>query len=237
MDKYLKIFIYILDSLILLSLGAFGFWIYQEKIAEEAEISVIPLTVSSPIPESTISDNWKVYKNEVLGFEISYPSNKITISQEGNKIKLSHSISHEHPDPCEFRDNMPLLKFLTDLNVSIEVANKDLGAAVIINEGDYLASNILPDNKLKIEPNFIDEFNIDSLKGYQITTGVEGCGRLAYYFPLTSNKTLIVIRSFITEFNPIVLDYQEYLELPGIIPPNEEENLFNKILSSFKFMN
>jgi hypothetical protein len=61
--------------------------------------------------------------------------------------------------------------------------------------------------------------------------GVEGCGAYKYYFPLNPDKTLFVKRSLITEFMPIIISYQDYLALPGIIPPAEEEELFNKILS------
>ena len=77
-------------------------------------------------------------------------------------------------------------------------------------------------------------FFVGALVGFRITNGVEGCGRLSYYFPDWGTKTLVVNRALITEFNPIVAHYQTYLQLPGIIPPDEEQKLFVTILSSFR---
>jgi hypothetical protein len=186
--------------------------------------------VSKKSYERTI--DWK----EELGFEVVYPEDIITLSREGKKVVMTHSIPFEHPDPCDFRGDAPPLKELTDFKVSIEVVNKNLRDTVIANESNYLVSNFLLDNKLKITPNFIDEISIGLLKGYRITSGVEGCGQYTYYFPLSPQNTLVVVRSFITELQPIVADYEKYLELPGIIPPSEEEKLFYQILSTFSFL-
>ena len=49
--------------------------------------------------------------------------------------------------------------------------------------------------------------------------------------PFNPEKTLYVKRSYITEFMPFITNYEDYLALPGIIPPAEEEEFFIKILS------
>ncbi|MCI0405368.1 MAG: hypothetical protein L0209_04745, partial [candidate division Zixibacteria bacterium] len=63
-----------------------------------------------------------------------------------------------------------------------------------------------------------------------------GCGRFNYYFILDSAKTLAVSRKHITELDPVIGSYKENRKLPGVIAPEKEEELFNRILSTFKFL-
>ncbi len=74
------------------------------------------------------------------------------------------------------------------------------------------------------------------MQGFRISQGVEGCGRYTYYFILNQEHTLVATRAFITELNSIIRTYKENLKLPGVIPPEKEEQLFNQILSTFKFL-
>ncbi len=178
--------------------------------------------------------NWNVYRNQSQGYELRYPKETITISEMGARATMIHSIPFEHPDPCDFRGDAAPLTTLTDFEVSLEVVSQSLREAIVANESDYLVSEFLVDDRLRIEPGFIDEVSVGSLQGYRITSGVEGCGEYTYYFPLTARKVLIVKRSFIPEFNPIIINYEEYLRLPGIIPPDREEELSNSILSTFR---
>ncbi len=194
--------------------------------------TIEPLATPTPEPSTA----WAVYRNERQGYELQYPKGTIAVSEVGSRVIMTHAIPLEHPDPCDFRGDAPRSKTLTDFEVAMEVISGSLKEAFVANESDYLVSNFLVDDKLRTEPDFIDEVSLGSLKGYRITMGVEGCGEYTYYFSVAPRKVLLVKRSFITELKPIVANYQEYLKLPGVISPSEEERLFNEILSTFRFL-
>lgn len=198
----------------------------------------VGLSIVCGINCSSIKDetkDWKTYLYKKPGFELKYPADLLILYKEGEKVILTHSIPFEHVNPCDFVGDAPPLKELTDFRVVLETISKNFKETIRANESYSIILNYLTDDTLRIYPGFIDQASIGSLKGYRITEGVEGCGFFAYYFPLDSNNTLKVERSYITELQPIIKDYKEYLKLPGIISPDEEEKLFNQILSSFKF--
>jgi hypothetical protein len=158
----------------------------------------------------------------------------ISIIEETTGILLLHSIPHEHPDPCDLRGDAPPLQELTDFEVWIEVVPQSLSETVKLTQTEDIEQDYLRGNELLLDPPFIAEISIGSLRGYHITWSVEGCGRYDYYFPLSDSSTLYIVRLIITELTPNVTNYQEYLALPGIIPPEEEEALFLQILSTFE---
>jgi hypothetical protein len=180
--------------------------------------------------------NWEVYRDEALKIQLDYPKDIVSFFKEGNKIFLNHSVAFEHNNPCDFKGDGLKLKELTDFKVNFELFSGNLEEAIRKNESSDFISNYLLINELKIEPGFVDEINIGNLKGYFLTQGIEGCGQYIYYFPLNSKETLIIRRSFVPEFQPIVEDYQNNLKIPGIISPENEEKLFKQIFSTFKLI-
>jgi len=176
---------------------------------------------------------WKAYKNEEYGFEIKYPENLIRVSEEGKKIVMIHSIPFEHPNFCDGTGEAPPLKEVTDFRVSFKIFRTNLTEAVIATQGDYVTSNFLEEDRLKIVPHFIDEFEIGSLKGYRITSGAEGCGWRQHYFPLNSNNTLLVTRYFFPELTPAITDHQEYS--PELFRPTGKKNCSTKSFPLFGF--
>lgn len=179
---------------------------------------------------------WEIYKNEVLKIQLEYPKEIVSLLEEQNKIFLNHSVAFEHNDPCDFKGEGLKLKELVDFKVNFELFKGGLEEAVQNNESAEFVSNYLLNSKLKVDPGFIDEITIGNLNGYVVTEGIEGCGQYAYYLPLNSNNTLIVWRSFIPEFQPIIVDYQKNLQIPGIVSPEKEESLFKQIFSTFKLI-
>ncbi len=179
-------------------------------------------SVNSTAPASVIDSNWKKYSNSVLGLSFNYPP-LFVVGQSADAINLIHSIAYKHPDPCDMKGDAKPLERLTDLAVSIKIVDQDLKAFVQSSSypgWDYVSKN---------------PFTLGSLSGYKITEGVEGCGKDVYYFTLSPTKTLIIDDMLITEFSSIIRDYQTYLNLPGIITPSQKQEMFTKILSTFKF--
>ena len=174
-------------------------------------------------------------------YEFVYPSQLITLKEEGGIVTLSHSIPYEHQDPCDLRgsDNgdVMLLKDLTDFDVKMEIIEASLEDTVANKLGDNFKNSYVVDHRLQIQPNFIDEISINDRKGYKITMGAEGCGMYIYIFPLEAEQHFVVTRKFISELNPINANYEEYSQVPRIILPREEEKLFDQIISSLKFTN
>lgn len=185
------------------------------------------------------SEDWKTFRDKEQHFEIKYPAKLLHISKDNQRLKLLHSIPFEHPNPCDFDDNPdPPLAELADFNVGIEVVNKDLRGAVALYEGsaaEYFLTRFTSNSVLKIESGYIDSVRVGSLTGYRISSGVEGCGHFSYYFALDSVSSLVVTRAYITELDPIIINYKENRKLPGVIVPEKEEELFNNILTTFKF--
>ncbi len=200
--------------------------IQQPQVSPAAE----PETANQIIDETA---DWKTYKNEEYGFEVKYPADKISIYQEGDWIFLNHSIVFDHSNLCDFgqKGAQPTLKELTDFNVAVKIEESDLLGTVQLEEGKNI-SGFISDNALRISEGYIEDAKIGLLKGYRIINAFEGCGADDYYFVLNGKKTLVVRKRHIAE---LVLNPEKYLNLSGIITNSEANNLFNQILSTFKF--
>jgi len=196
---------------------------------------------SEELLEGETSD-WKIYSYKGKAgyeFEFKYPE-IITISRDlGLWIDMVHSVPLEHDDLCDGRGDAPPLEELVDFEITIYVPQIDLIHAMCNAPYDYDVdcSDYVIDNKVITIPGYVDEAIIGSLKGYRKTVGAEGCGMYEYYFPLSQEVTLVIWRSFRPELNPRISTLaEEYLEIPGIINPEEEEEIFNQMFSSFKFV-
>lgn len=191
-----------------------GLFILQQQKGASDSKTITP----SPVPVVSSSE-WSTYSDNYLSFE---SPNKISIKREGEVLNLSHSIAYRYRDPCDFKGGEPEKTILTDFDASFTVVNQNLKKYVESSDfpdWDYVSSN---------------PFEIGSLKGYKVMVGVEGCGEDIYYLSISPNKTLVIKRALITVFNPIIANYQEYLNLPGIINPNEADAIFNRLLMSLE---
>jgi len=190
-----------------------GVFAWQYFTAKTQPIAITQQTQN----QTNQTAGWKTYTDTQSGVSFMYPP-IFSLKQDGANIILGHSINYTHPNPCDFKgDALPLDK-LSDFGVTIAVSNKNLSDT----EKDNFVWNY-------------DKFNVGSLNGLKGESGIEGCGQYTYLFPISENSTLVIKRAYITEFKPIISDYQKYLALPGIINPAQEEEYFTKIISTFKF--
>jgi hypothetical protein len=182
--------------------------------------------------DATVGASWQTYRNEE--FEIMYPEN-FSINSDTNKVTINHSVSYTHNDACEFRDGSNfLLDKVIDFNATLQVFNKDIESTVRANY--FSPDDIIENGQFKLSSGFVDAYSVGILDGYRHTIGAEGCGVNTYYFSLDNSNTLMVTQKFSPERTPLILDYKKYLDLPGIISPEEEDKMFDQILSTFKFI-
>lgn len=156
----------------------------------------------------------KVYSFGELSFE--YPAS-LTLSKKEAVVILSHGVPHTHPDFCDGTGLAPEEKILIDFYVTIKIVNAGPNETAEQNNvhlEDATYSKIGPYHTFRTE------------------MGAEGCGVSTYYLLVSGDKTIIITKSYVPLLNPISTTYAENLKLPGIIPPEESDILFTKLIGS-----
>ena len=177
------------------------------------------------------TSDWQTYRNEE--FEFEYPDNFVVRDNE-ESVTLNHGVPYTHNDVCDFRGDSSPLNEVIDFNATLQVFNKDVESTV---EATYFSpDDVIENGEFKLSPGFVDVYSVGSLNGHRFRIGAEGCGINRYYFPLGNSHTLVVTQSVSPERTPLILDYKKYLDLPGILSPEEEDKMFDQILSTFKFI-
>ncbi|KKS89630.1 MAG: hypothetical protein UV64_C0003G0028 [Parcubacteria group bacterium GW2011_GWC1_43_11b] len=181
----------------------------ESAVTQEQEVVI-------PVSENRVNNSgWKKYSDNSIEFE--YPDNIISVMKSGDKVSLNHFLNYRHNDFCDMKGTGTVLEKFTDFNVSFRIISKDIKGALDETQ-EWLAKDYFANGTFKLSPGFVDSF----MAGY------------TYYFSISSTKTLVVVRTFVPELNSINADNKTYLNLPGVIIPDKERELFTKILSSLK---
>ncbi len=220
---------YIIGIVLLVLIAGGAYYLGVNKKENNPVVPVLG-TETQVVPQP---DNSGMKKYIDSSMEFEYPDNLISVTKNGDEVNLGHSIDYKHGDFCDMKGDGTVLDKFTDFNVSLRVVNKNIKETLDETQG-FLAKDIFANGAFKLSPGRVDTFDVGSLKGHQITSGVEGCGAYTYYFSITSTKTLVVARSFVPELSPINADNKTYLGLAGVILPDQEVELFTKILTSLK---
>jgi uncharacterized protein YfaS (alpha-2-macroglobulin family) len=197
-----------------------------EGISEEAEEDFL---------EEPPSEIQRTYSRE--SFSFSY-SEELSLSENeaDESLVLQHSIPHHHEDPCDFKGDGIPLENLMDFHVSVKAFPHNIHNTVTNIFGEHLSEYFLEENQLQVQPGFIESVEIGENRGFRVISGIEGCGEYVYLFPINGRNTLVLKRAFITELLDSASPFsEEYLELPGIISPDQEEEMFQNILESLRF--
>lgn len=248
MSRQSKIIFSILTGLIILGFVAYVYlankgaqpiqpYLVEDSASKTKESKIISQS-SLPTADTT---TWTTYKGLHADeeFEFKYPSDILKLDAKDDAITLRHSTPLRHVNPCDERDNPTTLDNLTDVDITMQFLQGNLGDAISKNEppeflSEYFYYSDPGYQDLRLIPGFIDFIDIGSLHGYRITSGIEGCGVYTYYFPgLQTGRILIVKRTY-GELTSLGTESQKYRTLPGVILPDEEEKIVHGILSTFK---
>lgn len=145
---FLKVIIYLVAGSLLVAGGGFGYWFYQDRLAQKATPAV--------------PSNWKTYTNEKYNFKISYPESWFSNEKE---IKASDTITQilwltTHPNKPNHQT--------ADLGKGDDIR---LGINYVVNKSgislkEELANHVLPDFAInppeKIESQWINVAGLEA---------------------------------------------------------------------------
>lgn len=137
-------------------------------------------------------------------FYLKYPS-VLTVTELPKGLRLSHSVDYNHTDFCDLKDGS-IIGQVTDFDLTITV-------------------NDPPKNLSDFQP-----ITLAGLTGQFMQQSVEGCGQVVYYFP---DQKLTLVNKLVGEFSHVNPARQEFLNLSGIITPDQNQQFIDTIISSY----
>lgn len=164
-------------------------------------------------------------------YEVTAPAVLIAEVKKDQSVSLSHASPYDHIDPCDFVDGKRLSR-LTDFNVEIGVGGT-LRETMERFGGKYLVTEFFKadSDTPTLEKGFIEKVTIGKFTGYAVTSQVEGCGNVTYYIPV-GKETLVFRRGIITALTPLYPNYNVVKKIPGVIKPDQEEEIFLSLVAS-----
>jgi len=179
--------------------------------------------------------NIATYKNSSLGISFTYPK-ILSANTINGVITLHHEVPFTHHDYCDFKgEGDTTINTLTDFNVTFHISDKNL-VDTMKTESPYIPEENFVNGNVVASPGFIDSYTSGGFSGYAIFEGAEGCGFTTYYFPVSSDKTLVVRQDFITVFTGAIdVENMKAAEaVPGVINRETEKSYLESIFKTLK---
>lgn len=183
---------------------------------------------------SVVNQDISTYKNSAVNLSFKYPK-ILTASTTNGIVILHHDIPYENHGDCDMMGDEKTYPRLTDFKVTIQKINKDI-VGTMKTVSPYIPQENFVNNKVVASPGFIDVYNVGTLSGYAIYEGAEGCGQTTYYFPIESNKTLVINKASIQILSGVIAKekMEEVLAVPGVISKEKSEEIFTGILKTLE---
>ncbi len=206
-------------TLFVAAAGLIGFVLFYTPPAPQKQNNILP---GEPLQYT--------YSSEDISF--TYPA-FLTLDTKDSIVSLHHEIPYENNGACDMVGEWVLHKNLTDFHVTIRIASTSL-VHTVQQMSPYIPEENFDGDVLKVNPGFIDAFEIGALKGFMIYEGAEGCGMTTYYFPVSNNRTLMIQKESIQALSGVrgQEEIQRILKIPGSIAPSVSNKIFEEIITS-----
>ena len=173
------------------------------------QITIEPAT--SSIEGQNHTSDWKTYRNEKYGFEVKYPKEGEFLGETKKEEYVSVSIRLPFPQGTLLKNKKLII---IAKRATPEKCSNPLG--------------VYPLNITKGETVYISNIEFKQEKGFNCGTGQ--CDHFISYLTMKRNQC-ISLNFVFTVANPGVFDVP-----PPNFDPTEEAKVFDKILSTFKFL-
>lgn len=161
--------------------------------------------------EKSATKDWKTYRNEEYGFDVEYPTDIFHLDKNTNT--LSHTLKNFHKYSMKDGSDIGLAN---DISIVFKKEN-DKGCNWLEEELDLKSIGV--------------PFEFKNIKGVKYETGAEGEGVAYYCVKNKDNQNIFLIeRWFLNASYSTELSKQN-----DYIDGGKQEEIFDKILSTFKF--
>jgi len=214
----------ILTILILIIAGTWWWQNNQNTVPPDQTASTTPVTSTT-----------KTFTSADQNVSFNYPTS-LSVSQKNNIITLHHQINFLNTDACDFKGTAGASPTLTDFNVTMQMFNGTMASTAAVVDPTLATSSENIDGTLDVSPGLIDYYNNGSWNGYMVTEGVEGCGQITYYLPISTLRTLVVQKQLIGALSDVAdpTNKARILATPGAISPDKSNQLFNSIIQTLQ---
>jgi hypothetical protein len=224
--------------IVLLILVIAATWYYQHYVTST---TVALNTTASSTPTDTTNSagsGTQTFTSADGAITFDYPS-LLTVNEKNNIITLTHSINYANTDACNMKGTPPAggatSPTLTDFNVTIQDIDKPI-VETIEQIDPTIATSSFSGEDITTSPGFIDNYSGAGYQGYAVTEGVEGCGYVTYYLPITTSETLVIQKQMIGALSSVAdpANVAKILATPGAISPDQSTILFNNMMQTLQ---